>query len=118
MKQGRLKQGRGIRLPARELGNDFGTGGIVTSTIPKQGSTRAGANGTSGSRARRWQRRAMMLLFVLGSLENRRFRENVIIVALALLGLERLAKQNAAHGRARLIAWINQDPSPARPGTG
>ena len=59
----------------------------------------------------------MMLSFVVGSLENRRFRENVMIGSLALLGLAVLARQNAARTGARLIAWINDEPSPARPGT-
>jgi hypothetical protein len=59
-----------------------------------------------------------MLGFIVGSLENRRFRENVMIGGLTLLGLGVLARQNAARTGARLIAWINQEPSSARPGTG
>jgi hypothetical protein len=59
----------------------------------------------------------MMLSFIVWTLENRRFRENVMVGGLALLGLGVLARQNAAYTRARLIAWINEEPRPARPGT-
>jgi hypothetical protein len=59
----------------------------------------------------------MMLCFAVGLLENRRFRQNMIIGAITLAALAHLARENETRSRARLAAWWNALPAPP-PSTG
>lgn len=77
------------------------------------------------SRAMRRRRRRMTLYLALALLRDRRFREDVVLGAVALVALARIARESNARARARLVAWWDALPAPddeapadARPVTG
>ena len=55
----------------------------------------------------------MMLYVVLSLLRDRGFREDAIVGAVFLGALARIARENQARTRARLIAWWNEELIPA-----
>ena len=78
--------------------------------------TVAGANGTDRpSRAVKRQRHRVMRYLVLGVLEDPRFRDDLVVGLITVVGLVGLTRQSAARTRARLIAWYDAVPSPAGP---
>jgi hypothetical protein len=54
-----------------------------------------------------------MLIIGVNLLRDRRVREQVLLRAITLAALARLARQSEARGRARLIAWLDAEPGPA-----
>jgi hypothetical protein len=62
--------------------------------------------------------RMTMLIIALDLLRDRHIQEQVCLGVITLAVLARLARQAEARARARLIAWVNEEPGPARPSTG
>jgi hypothetical protein len=77
----------------------------------------AGGNGTPRqSRAVKRHHRMVMLIIGVNLLRDRRVREQVFLGAITLAALALLARQSQARARARLIAWLDTEPGPARAG--
>jgi hypothetical protein len=76
----------------------------------------AGSGGTARqSRALRRHHRIIIINIGLSLLRERRFRQQVIMGAVVLAVLARIARENQARARARFDAWLDQLPRPPVP---
>jgi len=53
-----------------------------------------------------------MLIIGVSLLRDRHVREQVLLGAITLAALARLARESQARARARLIAWLDAEPGP------
>jgi hypothetical protein len=76
----------------------------------------AGSGGTARqARALRRRHRIVIVNIGLSLLRERRFRQRVIMGAIVLAVLARLAREDQARARARFVAWLDELPKPPVP---